>query len=213
MNEDQIKSAIKYGTVVQLVGVLIDGTRCKVLRQSKKTGGLTVELTEDNGSCYRQGSQLHVNAYQVERVQPRHHEFLEAYNDELESTMRSLRRHVQHGLDIRLQLSERLLSSESESVAKMMAWGEGVKADLMAGFAGRILVLVGGGHATLEQALKYSLEDYQRQVDTNQDSGGSSSSYSNAVDEEKRAVRREAMDFCRRALTELNRARAMIEVL
>lgn len=57
---------MKRGDVIEFKpSTLLGGMKAVILRRSKRTGGLTVELLEDRGA-YRKGETLNVAQYDVQ---------------------------------------------------------------------------------------------------------------------------------------------------
>lgn len=187
------------------------GLRVKMIRKSRKTANITVEAVEDR-EAFRVGTRLHVQAYELSEIESRPHELVEDYEADVEAVKRSLARMVSHALSDRQKIIERLNSTEVAVVARMAEWGTGVKTDLMGSWAAQVLINA-DQLGSIEWALAEALEHLEYQMRTNQDSGGSSSAYHNAVDEDRRAARREAYDFCRRELYAIRKSRSLIEVL
>lgn len=222
MEAEDIKQAIRNGTTVQLNDkTLLPGVRVKINRQSKKTGNLSVEILEKvDGSGYEVGNILHVMPYCVESAQPRHEELISDYNYDCQGAVNSLNRYVTHGRIEREKFARQILEDQTDSTKQdyvellvyRVRGGYGVKEDILASMARKILATIDRGNS-VEQALRYAKEDLEAQLLRNYHGGGSSSSYVNAVAEDYRRACKDMYEFVKFELTIISNSRAQIEVL
>lgn len=212
MNQDQLKSAIQHGRILELNRTdELGGARVTPIRASKRTANVSCLFAED-WAIYKKGESIHVPFQELEEMKRRPAELEKDYHATCKSVQQLLEHIVWHGLKARQKVAaDILVEAHNEVLADVMRWGKGVTEDLKATIAQR--VLSGIEEYGLEIAMQYTVEGLQRSLANNEWSGGSSSSFSNAVEEVRRSVARDMVRELGFELRELRRARALIEVL
>lgn len=222
MNHEQIANAIRLGTTVQLQlpGVDLQGVRVKILRQSRKTQGLTVEMVED-AQLYKKGATLHVKPYEVEEMQLRPAELSARLTDACCGCIREMEYLVRAGREARQKLAQKILidldpnDKAAECVELLVdevRGGHGIKEDLMAAHAARVLAALKDGHA-MTLVLDWVVNDCEDRLKRNHFIGHSSSQFANAIDEERAGCARNFAELCQRHSAHIKVYRAEMEVL
>ena len=213
MNQDQVKDAIKYGRTLEVVGTLdanLTGARVLPLKL-RKTDVVRCQLAEDWGA-FKKGDPIRVATFALAEKRGRLSELRAEYDDQCKNAIRFLEMIVKRGKEARQKVAAAILRDDySGPLVEEMRWGHGVDADFKASIAAR--VLAGVEEYGIEMTLHYGVETVQRGLANNEWGGGSSSLYSNAVDETRRQAARELVREMGFELREIRKARAMIEVL
>lgn len=223
MNKQAIDHAIHHNQIVQLtVGVFPswpDPVRCFIRKQSKRTGGLTVELAESFGA-YLAGAKIHVKPYEVERKTPRLTELQAAFASAHARCVDNLNDFIKHGRDRRQKFSDEL----TKDIMDPQRYGENVdllvegikssdiKADVLATMAARA-IYTAREVGDVAVALRAMRERCREDLMSNRYRGTSSCPVSNAIDSLRMGAIREFFDFCDRWVERLAEVRAELEVL
>lgn len=231
MNQEQVQHAIKHGTVVQLNGnCILDGTRVTIKRQSKKTGNLTCVLVENSitggkravdGSGYKIGDEIHVMPFCIDEKKPRLEELQSRLMQAYFRTTEELTRIVNDGKEARIAFSRAILqdindetkTERCELLVDQVRWGCGIKQDLRARHAARILHYASQGETDLKDLLKHTAEELEASLSRNAFLSHSTSQFSNAIEEMRAEVAREFAEWCRNRVERLIDLRAEMEVL
>lgn len=215
MNQVEIDRAIKSKSIVETTSVHGFRLRCRILRQSNKTQGLTVELSESvSGSTWKVGDLLHVKPYDIEPRQPRPDELQANLMNAYLRTITDLQEMVDDGLRARQKFAAAILKEGvGEPLADQVRWGHGVKADIKAAYAAYILEAVNTEQRDLKDILVQVAANMERNLLGHSFSFSSSSAFSNAVEIERADAARDVREFCLRHAERMVEARAEMEVL
>jgi hypothetical protein len=206
-----IKQAIKFGRTLQLSleHSALHGARVKIIKQSKRTGGLTIEFVKDHG-LHHVGSTLHVAPYNVVEVIPTIGELKARAASIVDRSMVDLELMIKAGREAREKFAAAILNDQDskgdsyvETLVTQVRWANGIKEDLKATHAQRILLYIeseAGQKSSMERALEMFQGDLTRDLIGNRFSGGSSSAFSNAVEATRAEVASEMHRWIERRL-------------
>lgn len=201
------------GKVVELDGMegqYLAGARVRMIRRSRKTSNITVEMVE-KFEAYEAGERLHVQLYQLRECVKRPAELARNYVGAIEHTERRLQVMIEEGKASRLAIAEKITRDSFESLAYEFSWGHGVREDILMGLAAEVLDIASRG--SMLDALLWMKHNCEAKLLRNSHSGQSSSEYRNAVDATRNKCLAEFSQFCKDRAEWIAEARAEMEVL